>query len=241
MTSRAAAGVVGTEPAPPATPATPAAPAPPASTLREQFLEARRAEILEAARGVFVEKGCDAASMQQIAKAAGVSAGNIYRYFPNKEALIVAVCEDCEMQDRAKFDSVSEANSSPLGALFAIGDEAFEQLDAPGSIEWTMLNLESALVAARNPDFGPAVARQSAAVRDGLVALLQAAQAAGEIDESVDARAFGELLLAVVSGLKLQQLQTRGDIDSAGVWALVQRIVRGFATEGVATELPAAG
>ena len=83
----------------------PAEPPSTTSKLREQFLEARRAEILEAARQVFVAKGCDAASMQQIAKAAGVSAGNIYRYFPNKEALIIAVCEHCEIEDRRQVRS----------------------------------------------------------------------------------------------------------------------------------------
>ena len=207
------------------------------SSLREQFLEARRAEILEAARGVFVEKGCDAASMQQIAKAAGVSAGNIYRYFPNKEALIVAVCEDCEVQDRAKFTQVSEENPSPLGALFAIGDDAFGQLENEGSLEWTMLGLESALVAARNPDFGPAVERQTAAVRDGLVEIVEAAQQAGELDPTIDARAFGELLLSVASGLKLLQLQVNGDVDAPGVWSLLQRVVRAFGTEGVSSDL----
>ena len=81
---------------------------PPSATsrLREQFLEARRQEILEAARSVFVTRGCDAASMQQIAKAAGVSAGNIYRYFPNKEALV-----DCRLRDAAR--TISSVRHSP--------------------------------------------------------------------------------------------------------------------------------
>ena len=207
------------------------------STLREQFLEARRAEILEAARGVFVEKGSDGASMQQIARAAGVSAGNIYRYFPNKEALVVAVCEACEVQDRAKFDAVSAANSSPLGALFAMGDSAFEQFEQDDAAAATMLTLESALVAARSPDFGPAVADQASNLRDSLAGLVTAAQEAGELDRSVDARALGELMLSVVSGLRLLQLQTDGDVDAQGVWSLLERIVRSFGIEGVSTDL----
>lgn len=228
---------------PPAGPANPAvdAPAPSsASTLRAQFLEARRAEILEAARGVFVEKGCDAASMQQIAKAAGVSAGNIYRYFPNKEALIVAVCEVCEIADREKFASVSAASASPLGALFAMGDSAFAQFADTDAREATMLTLESALVAARNDEFGPAVERQAAGLRDALVGLVSAAQEAGELDPSLNAEAFGELLLSVVSGMRLMQLQVNGSVDADGVWTLLQRIVRGFGTEGVATNLDGA-
>lgn len=210
------------------------------SRLRAQFIEARRAEILMAARDVFVENGCDAASMQQIAKAAGVSAGNIYRYFPNKEALIIAVCEHCEAGDREKFAAASAANPSPLGALFAVGDSAFSQFAADDCRESTMLTLESALVAARSADFGPAVQRQTANVRDSLASLVRAAQDAGELDPSVDARALGELLLSVVSGLNLVKLQLNGDVDADGVWSLLQRMVGSFGTEGVATDLEAA-
>ena len=46
------------------------------------FHEDRSTGILEAARRAFAEKGFDGASMQDIARAAGMSAGNFYRYFP---------------------------------------------------------------------------------------------------------------------------------------------------------------
>jgi AcrR family transcriptional regulator len=234
MTTDAATAPTGTATA------APAAEASPASTLREQFLEARRTEIIEAAQRVFAKHGCDGASMQQIAKAAGVSAGNIYRYFPNKEALVIAVCEDCEAAVREKFAAASAANPSPLGALFALGDHAFGEIGAPGEREGTMLNLESTLVAARNDEFGPAVERQTAAVRDSLQHLVASAQEIGELDPSVDARAFGELLLAVTTGIELLSLQTNGNVDADGVWALLQRIVRKFGTEGGASDVQAA-
>jgi len=211
-----------------------------ASTLRQQFLEARRAEILDAARRVFVDHGCDAASMQQIARAAGVSAGNIYRYFPNKEALILAVCEDCEQQDRESFAAVQAENASPLGALYAAGDKAFAQFARDDARQATMLTLESALVAARNGEFGPAVHNHIAGLRDAIAQLVASAQDSGELDSSVDSRAMGELLLAVVGGLRLMQLQLEGDVDADGVWTLLQRIVRAFGTEGVASDVDAA-
>lgn len=58
----------------------------------EQSPGARREhEILEAARSAFVVKGFDGASMQDIARAAGMSVGNFYRYFPSKTAIIHAL------------------------------------------------------------------------------------------------------------------------------------------------------
>src|SRR5690349_16872873 len=48
---------------------------------------AKREQILEGARRVFIEMGFDAASMNDITRAAGVSKGTIYVYFANKEEL----------------------------------------------------------------------------------------------------------------------------------------------------------
>lgn len=200
---------------------------PPSATsrLREQFLEARRQEILDAARSVFIDKGCDAASMQDISKAAGVSAGNIYRYFPNKDALIVAVCECCEADHRETFEQASADTSSPLGALVAIGEHAFEAFHHDHVRDEIMLTLESALVAARHEQFGPVVREQAARIRDGLTELVVAAQTNGEIDRSIEPQVLATLLLSVVSGTQLTYLQVGGDVNSDAVWDLLKRMV----------------
>ena len=76
-------------------------------TARDAFVAARRQEILDAARRAFIARGFHATSMQQIAAESGVSAGNIYRYFPSKEALIASVCEGCGEAARQMFASAS--------------------------------------------------------------------------------------------------------------------------------------
>ena len=63
--------------------------------LPDRYMEERRQEILDAARRVFVEKGYDNATMNDIAAAADVSAGSIYRYFENKRDLIAAASNAC--------------------------------------------------------------------------------------------------------------------------------------------------
>ncbi|MCB8819820.1 TetR/AcrR family transcriptional regulator [Microvirga rosea] len=52
---------------------------------------AKRRQILEGARQVFLAEGFDGASMGEIAKAAGVSKGTLYVYFSSKEALFEAL------------------------------------------------------------------------------------------------------------------------------------------------------
>ena len=55
--------------------------------------EAQRNRILDAARQCFIEHGFHAASMSNIAETAGISQGLAYRYFKNKNAIILAIIE----------------------------------------------------------------------------------------------------------------------------------------------------
>ena len=65
---------------------------------------AKRRQIIEGAAKVFLAQGFDAASMGEIARAAGVSKGTLYVYFENKEQLFQAiVSEQCQAQAEAIF------------------------------------------------------------------------------------------------------------------------------------------
>ena len=59
--------------------------------IREQLIEARRNQILDAAASVFAEKGYHRATTKEIASAAGVSEGTIYNYFDNKADLLIGM------------------------------------------------------------------------------------------------------------------------------------------------------
>jgi len=54
----------------------------------------KRDQIMEGARRVFMDKGFDAASMNDVTREAGVSKGTIYVYFDNKEELFEALVEE---------------------------------------------------------------------------------------------------------------------------------------------------
>ena len=61
--------------------------------LRRRRKDARPAELLEAALALFVEKGFAATRSEEVARAAGVSKGTLYLYFPSKEELLTAVIQ----------------------------------------------------------------------------------------------------------------------------------------------------
>jgi AcrR family transcriptional regulator len=56
--------------------------------------DARRAQILDASRQVFAERGFHRASVSDIIAAAGVARGTFYNYFESKRAVFRAVLED---------------------------------------------------------------------------------------------------------------------------------------------------
>jgi AcrR family transcriptional regulator len=61
-----------------------------AETQLRRDAAANRERILDAARRVFADRGLEA-SMDEVARAAGVGAGTLYRRFPTKEALLDAI------------------------------------------------------------------------------------------------------------------------------------------------------
>ena len=58
-----------------------------AQRLKQEKIE----NILQTAMRLFAAKGVRATSMADLAKDVGISTGNVYRYFPDKEALFYAV------------------------------------------------------------------------------------------------------------------------------------------------------
>lgn len=77
--------------------------------------ERNRIRLLETAKAIFAEKG-SAASLDEIARVAGVGPGTLYRHFPTRDALIAAVYRNESEQLVAAADRLAETHP-PLAAL----------------------------------------------------------------------------------------------------------------------------
>jgi AcrR family transcriptional regulator len=92
--------------------------------LAEREESAKRRQIMEGAREVFLSQGFDAASVGEIARRARVSKGTLYAYFDSKERLFEAIArEECGAQAETVFtldpeDHDVEAVLTRLGASF---------------------------------------------------------------------------------------------------------------------------
>jgi AcrR family transcriptional regulator len=82
---------------------------------------AKRRQIIEGARTIFRVLGFDAASMGEIAKAAGVSKGTLYVYFKDKDELFQAIVEkECAFQAEGVFD-LDASDPDVAGTLTRMG------------------------------------------------------------------------------------------------------------------------
>jgi AcrR family transcriptional regulator len=112
---------------------------------------AKRRQILEGARAMFLARGFDAASMADIAKAAGVSKGTLYVYFKDKDELFTAIVHDeCALQAQGVFD-FDHANHDVEAVLLRHGKAFVRNIGTPGR----MSSLRAVIaVAERMPELG---------------------------------------------------------------------------------------
>lgn len=193
----------------------------------QAHIDARTKDILDAAMRMFASRGVDDTTMQEIAAEAGLSAGAIYRYFPSKEDLLRGVFTSCTEQNRALFEQATVSKDSPSEAISDIGRSAWDEFKREGWREGGILNLETALAAMRQPEeLGAARREMLSALIEMLGRLIRQAQAAGEIDANVDARALGATLLACHLGTGILALQLEDDLDTGAVWAVLMGMLR---------------
>jgi AcrR family transcriptional regulator len=140
-------------------------------TVNPERHHARRQQILEAAVACFMRKGFHATRTAEICTEAGMSPGNLFHYFPTKEAIIAAIVEEDQRETAERFAAAAGARNL-YDALIAIVEESLALLADP---VYTRIGLEVLAEAVRNPDVFASVARSEAGRKAQLVRLLDTA------------------------------------------------------------------
>jgi AcrR family transcriptional regulator len=105
-----------------------------------------RAALIAAARAVFASAGFDA-PLSAVARRAGVGQGSLYRHFPNRMSLAVAVFED----NIAAMETLAAEPGSTLEDLLAllteqaIASTAFIDMISPTSLERDLARIDARL------------------------------------------------------------------------------------------------
>ncbi|MDI1342672.1 MAG: TetR/AcrR family transcriptional regulator [Pseudolabrys sp.] len=118
-------------------------------------------QIVDGARKIFLSRGFDAASMGDIAKAAGVSKGTLYVYFKDKDELFAAIVRgECIMQADGVFD-FDHADHDVEAVLLRHGKAFVAKFSDPGRMStWRTV----IAIAERMPDIGRKVYETGPAV-----------------------------------------------------------------------------
>src|SRR5579859_6489656 len=88
---------------------------------REEEKERRRAEILDAAEALYIKKGWDAMTVEQVARSARLSRALVYVYFRDKEDLLFAIGARAMRLLCERFASAALAKGSGMDQIEAIG------------------------------------------------------------------------------------------------------------------------
>jgi AcrR family transcriptional regulator len=193
-----------------------------------------RDRIVHAAERIFAENDFHEVRMDEVARACGVAKGTVYRYFPSKRALYLAVMFDGIERLRDKVRAAVESSEDPVRKLDRIThcilqhswDRRFflalihrieHKPDDPDAREWLRRRTEISRIIER-------------AVQEGI--------AVGKL-EPVDPHLATEMLLGLLRGLlRYRRAQDRLDDLHALV---VRTFVAGIGTPGVRRRITGAG
>ncbi|MFI8917353.1 TetR/AcrR family transcriptional regulator [Streptomyces sp. NPDC053513] len=188
--------------------------------------EAADGRILEAALELLLDRGYDRFSVDEVAVRAGVAKTTLYRRWPTKDHLIVAVV--ARRQDAVPVEYSGDVRADLnryLGAIVA-GLHQMRQAGRPTTADDTSAGLvaEVAAAAARHADVGVAV-RAMFHHRNALVlTLLERARASGELHADVEP----EVLFDQLAGALYYRLLITGrPLDAAYIDRLVTSALRG--------------
>jgi AcrR family transcriptional regulator len=164
--------------------------------------EERGLEILASIRQAFAEKGFDGASMQDLARAAGMSVGNFYRYFPSKAAIVQAMCDYDLREIQQEFAEIQAADVPMAclreGILKHFGEEGMKD----GQL-WA----EITAAAMRKPEIGTASLQMEDSISGFLCTIFAGVTGRSEPEARLRYEGQCQLLVMLVKAMAMRTAQ----------------------------------
>ncbi len=185
-----------------------------------QLQSDRRTEILEAAERCFARSGFHQASMQDICAEAGMSPGNLYRYFPSKESLIAGISERNRAQAAAMLGEVGKAPDF----FAALAEHARRHL-VERTAEEVGLCAEIMSESRRNPEVARLYEEIERDIKNHLAAMLRSAIERGEVRADLDVDSAALVLMVLADGMSWRRAVEKG-FDADRVLTMILQMVR---------------
>lgn len=195
---------------------------------------AKRRQIMEGARQVFLSSGFDGASMNDVARAAGVSKGTLYAYFNSKEELFEAIIRAEKVHSAERMCAFLPDYNDPRAMLTDLGIRLMTRMVEPGT-----LALSRVVIAAAEKfpnigraffDAGPLYGNQRLAARlreleqAGLVSVPDPERSAWHFFDLCLSGGYKKLLFGVVDSMSREDIQ-------ASIEAGVDVFLRAYGTQ----------
>lgn len=184
--------------------------------LKPEEVEARRNEIVEAARTCFLRSGFHLTTTDEICREASITPGGLYHYFTSKDELISVVIEHSARSAMNRMRAVVEAAGDAESAFRQAVLFLHSTLTDPDIDNIARLDVEIWAESFRNEK----LAERNTAIWTmrlrWLEAMIETGMRDGLIDPDLDKHATASLMLAVLIGLRTGRLLLGDEFDQVG-------------------------
>jgi AcrR family transcriptional regulator len=163
--------------------------------------------------------------MQDVAVEAGMSPGNLYRYFPSKDAIVAGLCERDQEELAGDFVSLT-AIGDVVGGI----ERMLRKRLIDGPRERLQLIIEIWAESARNPTIAAIQHKINSLVRERLIATFEAAKRDGAAAADIDVDFAVSALMTIGAGLfkrGILESDFDGDAEIAVAIGLIDAVFRG--------------
>jgi len=207
--------------------------------------EDRRRNILELTKGLVLEKGVDALSMQDIADAAELSKATLYLYFQSKESLFMEILDEATKSFCAYVEERIDPESTGIEALNALWSSylgLFGESEDIIILTGIMRTITPAApldsrgddgIAGDDPPSGAAHAR----MRSLIAAILERGRRDGTLDPAMDPRRLSRtvimIAMAIIDNVARLPREARDPlVIKEDMKSTFELLLRGVAAEG---------
>ncbi|MBN9746147.1 TetR family transcriptional regulator [Amycolatopsis sp. A1MSW2902] len=181
---------------------------------------AKRRAILDAAAGCFARDGFEKTSTADICRAAGISSGSLFHYFPSKRAVFVGIFE-ADTADNEELLATAVDMADPWEGVLAVVGRMTVAIVVPGVVR---LILEAAAQAARDPEFNELIRSNDDRMRVGLADLIERGARTGRFSPMLSPVDAGNWVVALVDAL-LSRASLDPDLDVEHEQAVLRQLL----------------
>lgn len=154
-------------------------------------------QLFAATQSMMSRLGPGELTLAAIAEEAGVTAAVLIQRFGSKRALLLALAEKHAADAGQFFSALAKQHASPLEALRSYAGCMADMAASPAALARALAYLEIDLT---DSEFRKHLVRQARATRTGLLRIVKAAQAAGELAPTVKPSQLARTIESILTG-----------------------------------------